>query len=228
MMVGRDVAFEVTKGEPHPGDTILSVRDLTVASKLHKNNAVKGVGFDVRAGEIVCIAGIDGNGQAELVYGLTGLEPPKGGSIVLCGHDISKASIRQRSKDGISHIPEDRHRYGLILDYTLEQNMVLQRYWEPEFQKNGFIRFDAVRAYSDKLIEQYDVRSGQGSATVVRSMSGGNQQKAIVARKSIRPRASRGRPTDPRPRRGRHRIHSQAAHRTARRRESRTADLPGA
>lgn len=182
MMVGRDVAFEVRKGKQHLGDTILSVRDMTVASKLHKNNAVKNVGFEVRGGEIVCIAGIDGNGQTELVYSLTGLEPLKGGNITLCGHDISKASIRQRSKDGMSHIPEDRHRYGLILDYTLEQNMVLQRYWEPEFQKDGFIKFDAVRAYSDKLIEQYDVRSGQGSVTVTRSMSGGNQQKAIVAR----------------------------------------------
>ncbi|MEX1308690.1 MAG: ABC transporter ATP-binding protein [Eubacteriales bacterium] len=182
MMVGRDVQFEVKKDKQKLGETILEVSDLTISSKLHKNNAVKGINFNVRAGEIVCVAGIDGNGQTELVWGLAGLEPLTSGSISLCGQDISKASIRKRSKDGMSHIPEDRHRYGLVLDYTLEENMVLQRYWEPEFQKNGFIKFDAVRAYSDKLIEQYDVRSGQGSVTVTRSMSGGNQQKAIVAR----------------------------------------------
>ena len=104
------------------------------------------------------------------------------GKITLCGHDITKASIRTRSKLGMSHIPEDRHKHGLILDYSLEENMVLQRYWEPQFQSGGFIKFDAVREYSDRLIEQYDVRSGQGSITMARAMSGGNQQKAIVAR----------------------------------------------
>ena len=91
-------------------------------------------------------------------------------------------SIRDRSKAGISHIPEDRHKHGLVLDFTLEENMVLQRYWEPAFQKHGFIKKDEVRRYAEKLIEQYDVRSGQGPITIARSMSGGNQQKAIVAR----------------------------------------------
>jgi simple sugar transport system ATP-binding protein len=153
-----------------------------VPSKLHKNNAVKNVSFNVRQGEIVCLAGIEGNGQDELIYAVTGLEKQSAGSISLSGQDISKVSIRERSVDGMSHIPADRHKYGLILDYSLEQNMVLQRYWEPQFQKNGFVKFDAVRDYSDRLIEQYDVRSGQGSTTIVRSMSGGNQQKAIVAR----------------------------------------------
>jgi simple sugar transport system ATP-binding protein len=149
---------------------------------MHKNNAVKDVSLQVRRGEIVCLAGIEGNGQTEFVYALTGLEKQSAGEIRLCGKDISRASIRERSKTGMSHIPEDRHKHGLVLDFTLEQNMVLQRYWQPQFEKNGFIKFDAVRAYSDKLIEQYDVRSGQGSVTVARSMSGGNQQKAIVAR----------------------------------------------
>lgn len=181
MMVGRPVQLEIVKGEAKPGDAILSVKDLVVPSRMHKNNAVKGVSFDVRAGEIVCLAGIDGNGQTELIYGLTGLEKTTSGTISLCGRDISRASIRQRNKN-LSHIPEDRHKHGLILDFSLEQNMVLQRYKEPAFQKGGFIRRDAVRAYSDELIEQYDVRSGQGSITRVRSMSGGNQQKAIVAR----------------------------------------------
>ncbi len=182
MMVGRQIKLKVDKDAHEPGDVVLSVKGLTVPSKLHKNNAVKDVSFDVRRGEIVCVAGIEGNGQTELVYALTGLEKQTAGTIEMNGHDISHATIRQRSKDGMSHIPEDRHRYGLVLDYSLEQNLVLQRYWQPQFQQAGFIKFDAVRAYSDKLIEQYDVRSGQGSITTARSMSGGNQQKAIVAR----------------------------------------------
>lgn len=272
MMVGRQVKFEVDKDEAIPGDVVLDVDKLCVESKIHKKLAVKDVSFQVHAGEIVCIAGIDGNGQTELVYGITGLEKlapnvkeeveehvekpvwqklkevekqeraklfftqcgeqlkfffvelgkkiwkklkkfgetvaaktvalwnklvllfnknkaqeldPNAdvkGRITLCGQDITKAPIRKRSKTGMSHIPEDRHKYGLVLDYTLEQNMVLQRYWQKEFEKVGFIKKKAVRKYSDKLIEQYDVRSGQGSVTMVRSMSGGNQQKAIVAR----------------------------------------------
>lgn len=272
MMVGRQVKFEVDKDEAIPGDVVLDVDKLCVESKIHKKLAVKDVSFQVHAGEIVCIAGIDGNGQTELVYGITGLEKlapnveeeveehvekpvwqklkevekqeraklfftqcgeqlkfffvelgkkiwkklkkfgetvaakavalwnklvllfnknkaqdldPNAdvkGRITLCGQDITKAQIRKRSKTGMSHIPEDRHKYGLVLDYTLEQNMVLQRYWQKEFEKVGFIKKKAVRKYSDKLIEQYDVRSGQGSVTMVRSMSGGNQQKAIVAR----------------------------------------------
>ena len=183
MMVGRNVNFHVEKGEQHLGDVVLNVENLTVASRVHKNDAVKNVSFSVRAGEIVCIAGIDGNGQTELVYGITGLEPVKSGKLTLCGRDITKDSIRKRSVSGMSHIPEDRHKHGLVLDYTLEYNMILQRYFEPEFtDKAGFLRRKNIRAYSDRLIEQYDVRSGQGSVTIARSMSGGNQQKAIVAR----------------------------------------------
>lgn len=182
MMVGRDVNFSVDKEEAKPGDVVLSVRNLTVPSRTHKKNAVNNVSFDVRAGEIVCIAGIDGNGQTELVSAITGLEKASGGTITLCGKDITKANIRTRSKTGMSHIPEDRQKHGLILDYTLEQNLVLQRYWEPEFQNHGFIKREPIRAYADKLIGQYDVRSGQGPETIVRSMSGGNQQKAIIAR----------------------------------------------
>ena len=182
MMVGRQVNFKVDKKPMTPGEVVLDVQNLTVPSKLHRNNAVRDVSLQVRRGEIVCLAGIEGNGQTEFIYALTGLERQSAGTITLCGRNITKAPIRERSKDGMSHIPEDRHKHGLVLDFTLEQNMVLQRYWQPEFQKNGFIRFDAVRAYSDRLIEQYDVRSGQGSQTIVRSMSGGNQQKAIVAR----------------------------------------------
>lgn len=182
MMVGRPVQLEISKEEAKPKDVVLSVRNLTVPSKVHKNDAVKNVSFDVRGGEIVCIAGIDGNGQTELVQGLTGLEKMSGGRIELCGHDISGASIRKRSRAGMSHIPEDRHKHGLVLDYTLEQNLVLQKFNDPQFQRSGFIRFDEVRKYADKLIEEYDVRSGQGAVTTARSMSGGNQQKAIIAR----------------------------------------------
>ena len=182
MMVGRPVQLEVTKTPAKPGEAILTVENLSVPSKLHKGDAVKGVSFEVRAGEIVCIAGIDGNGQTELIYGITGLEKTSGGSITLCGKNITKSSIHNKSAAGMSHIPEDRHKHGLILDFTLEQNMVLQRFKEKRFQNHGFIRRDAVREYAQGLIEQFDVRSGQGPVTTARSMSGGNQQKAIIAR----------------------------------------------
>lgn len=182
MMVGRDVQLVVDKKPAHPGETVLSVENMTVASKLHGNNAVKNVSFDVHAGEIVCIAGIDGNGQTELVYGLTGLEPVKSGKITLCGKDITNAPIRERSAQ-MSHIPEDRQKHGLVLDYSLEYNLVLQRYWQPQFtSKAGFLKRKEIRDYANKLIKQYDVRSSQGPVTITRSMSGGNQQKAIVAR----------------------------------------------
>lgn len=182
MMVGRDVSFTVEKKEAQPGDVILDIEHMTVASKVHKNNAVKDVSLQVRAGEIVCIAGIDGNGQTEFVYGLTGLEPVESGKISLCGRDITNLSIRKRNEN-MSHIPEDRHKYGLVLDYTLEGNIVLERYFEPQFvSKAGFLNRKNIRAYAEKLIAQYDVRSGQGPVTIARSMSGGNQQKAIIAR----------------------------------------------
>ena len=129
------------KSPATPGDVILDVENMTVASKVHKNDAVKNVSFKVRAGEIVCIAGIDGNGQTELVYGLTGLEPLKTGKILLNGKDITHASIRKRSTSGMSHIPEDRHKHGLVLDYSLEYNMILQRYFEEDFtSRGGFLR----------------------------------------------------------------------------------------
>ena len=182
MMVGRPVQLEIHKDEAHPTDTVLKVEGLSVPSKIHKNDAVKNVSFEVRKGEIVCIAGIDGNGQTELVHGLTGLEKTSSGRIELLGNDISHASIRKRAQAGMSHIPEDRHKHGLVLAYTLEQNLVLQRYKEEKFQHMGFIKFDEVRSYAEKLIDEFDVRSGQGPVTVARSMSGGNQQKAIIAR----------------------------------------------
>ena len=183
MMVGRNVNFHVEKGEAKVGKPVLEVRNMSVASKVHKNNAVKNVSLTVHAGEIVCIAGIDGNGQTEFVYGLTGLEPLVSGSVKMLGEDITKAKIRERSLKGMSHIPEDRHKHGLVLDYSLEDNLVLQRYFEPEFtNKAGFLRRDNIRKYAEKLIGEYDIRSGQGPVTKARAMSGGNQQKAIIAR----------------------------------------------
>ena len=182
LMVGRDVQLVSTKEESKPGDTVLKVENLTVPSKVGKKDAVKNASLEVRAGEIVCLAGIEGNGQSEFIYALTGLEKPSAGTVTMLGKDITRMPIRDRSKMGMSHIPEDRHKHGLVLDYTLENNMVLQRYWDKQFQAAGFIKSGAVRTYSDRLIGQYDVRSGQGSTTIARSMSGGNQQKAIIAR----------------------------------------------
>ena len=183
MMVGRDVQLVVDKKDSRPGDVILHVENLTVASKLHNNNAVNNVSFDVRAGEIVCIAGIDGNGQTELVYGLSGLEKCTSGKIVLKGEDITSSPIRHRLLSGMGHIPEDRHKHGLVLDYSLAYNLVLQRYYEPEFSTPaGFLKKAQINSYAEKLIDDYDIRSGQGAPTIARSMSGGNQQKAIIAR----------------------------------------------
>ncbi|MBO4462325.1 MAG: ABC transporter ATP-binding protein [Lachnospiraceae bacterium] len=183
MMVGRNVNFHVAKEEKTPGDVVLDVENMVVASEGHKMDAVKNVSFKVRGGEIVCIAGIDGNGQRELVEGITGLLPLKSGKLTLLNKDITKESIRHRNKMGMSHIPEDRHKHGLVLDYSLEDNLILERYFEPEFtNKAGFLRRKNIRNYANKIIEQYDVRSGQGPVTIARSMSGGNQQKAIIGR----------------------------------------------
>ena len=182
MMVGRDVNFSVDKAVSKPKDVVLKVEHLSALSKHGNKKSIDDVSFEVKSGEIVCIAGIEGNGQTELINVITGLEKGLGGTITLNGVDVTKANIRSKSKLGMSHIPEDRHKYGLVLDYSLEKNMVLQRYWQPEFQNKGFLRKSEIRTYSDKLIEKYDVRSSQGSITIARQMSGGNQQKAIIAR----------------------------------------------
>ena len=182
LMVGRKVDFVVHKDEMKLGREILRVENLTVVSKISKKNVVNNVSFSVNAGEIVCIAGIDGNGQSELVYALTGLAPAAEGTIVLNDKDITHSKVRERSESGMSHIPEDRHKHGLILDYSLAKNMVLQTYFKEQFQKNGFLKFKEINQYADRLIEEFDVRTGQGGKTMARSMSGGNQQKAIVAR----------------------------------------------
>ncbi|MFP3154775.1 ABC transporter ATP-binding protein [Lachnospiraceae bacterium ZAX-1] len=182
MMVGRKVSFVLEKQEQEPGAPVLEVEKLTVRSKHTGKNVVHDVSFQVRKGEIVCIAGIDGNGQSELVSGITGLIPIDDGQISLNGENITKKSIRKKCLDGVAHIPEDRHKYGLILDYSLQENLVLQTYYEKRFQKNGFLKFGTIREYADKLIEKFDIRSAHGAVSVARGMSGGNQQKAIIAR----------------------------------------------
>lgn len=182
MMVGRKINLVVDKNPPKIGETILKVENLTVKSKETGKNIVKNVSFDVKSGEIVCIAGIDGNGQSELVYGITGLMGIEQGKIILKDKDVTKDSIRQKCLDGFAHIPEDRHKYGLVLDYTLKENLVLQSYYTKRFQKFGFLKFNEIKSYAKYLIEKFDIRSGQGENSITRGMSGGNQQKAIIAR----------------------------------------------
>jgi len=180
MMVGRKVSFAVEKDEARPGEVALAVKNLTVRGATKP--VVDDVSLSVRRGEIVCVAGIDGNGQSELVYALTGLMNPEKGQVILKGENVTNLSVRRRNDMGLSHIPEDRHRHGLVLDYSLEENMVLKSYHKNGFQRKGFIDFAKMRAWTDELIGKFDIRSGQGARTQARSMSGGNQQKAIVAR----------------------------------------------
>ena len=182
MMVGRKVEFVVQKEECKPGDTVLEVNELVVSGSKKNKNAVNNVSFKVRRGEIVCIAGIDGNGQSELAYGITGLEKIKSGSIVFNGEEITHSSVNRRNKMGLAHIPEDRHKFGLVLDFTLENNLVLKKYNEEQFQKFRFIKKEEIRKYAEELIEKFDIRSPQGPINSARTMSGGNQQKAIIAR----------------------------------------------
>ena len=182
MMVGRKVDFTTDKEPSKPGETVLKVRDLTVAAKGHGNKAVKNVSFDVRRGEIVCIAGIDGNGQSELVYALTGLVGIDNGKISINDKDITNLNVRQRNVSGLAHIPEDRQKDGLILDYSMSQNLILKKYFTPQFENRGFIKFNEINEFSEDLVKKFDIRSGQGINTSIRSMSGGNQQKVIIAR----------------------------------------------
>ncbi len=182
MMVGRKVEFIVNKKDAKIGKEIFAVKNLSVKSLNSTKEKVKDVSFSVREGEIVCIAGIDGNGQSELVYALTGIMPQTQGVIELNSNDISNASVRLRNDSGLGHIPEDRHRFGLVLDYPLSYNCVLQSYYKPEFCNKGFLKYDEINDYTDRLIKEFDIRSGQGKDTITRSMSGGNQQKAIIAR----------------------------------------------
>ncbi len=185
LMVGRQVNFKVEKEEAQPKDIVLKLENvnLTNSKGLKK---LKNINFEVKKGEIVAIAGIEGNGQSEVINVITGLETKNDGSIYLNGDNISKNKIRERTSAGIGHIPEDRHKHGLVLEYTVEENMILQTYYTDEFSKNGFIKKEAMTKQANELIEKFDVRSGKGAKTISRSMSGGNQQKAIIAREMVR------------------------------------------
>jgi simple sugar transport system ATP-binding protein len=182
MMVGREISFVVPKADATPKQVVLSVSHLFVKDAITKKEMVKDTSFSVKAGEIVCIAGIEGNGQSELINAITGLEPIKNGKVFLNGVDITDESIHEKIKNGMSHIPEDRQKYGLVLDYNVEQNMVIEQYRDKKFATAGWINFAERKRYSDALIRKYDVRSSRGSETMTRSMSGGNQQKIIVGR----------------------------------------------
>ena len=181
LMVGREVSFTVDKKEPHFGKEILKVEDLTVKNR-DNFEVVKHVSFSVHAGEVFAIAGVAGNGRVEVADAIAGLADAAGGKIMLNGVDITQYSIRKRTMEGISYIPEDRQNYGLVMDFTLSENLGLKEYYKEPFSRKGILNKKEFDAYADKLIEKYDIRSGQGKKTVVRSMSGGNQQKAIIAR----------------------------------------------
>lgn len=181
LMVGREVSFVTEKKPPKFGDVILKVEHLTVKNQDHFP-VVKDVSFSIRGGEIFAVAGVAGNGQVELADAIAGLLKASSGTITLNGTDITRYSIRKRTLEGISYIPEDRQNYGLVMDFTLEDNLALRNYFKEPFSRKGILNQAEISRYGRELIERYDVRSGQGNKTIVRSMSGGNQQKAIIAR----------------------------------------------
>ena len=182
LMVGRKVNLFVEKPKSIPGEEILRVEHLTMIDPLSKKKVVNDVSFNVRKGEIVTLAGIDGNGQQEVIYGITGIKKSQSGTILLNKEDISSFSIREKIKAGLSHIPEDRHKHGLVLDYSIYENSILDRYYEKHFSKCLFLNDKSIKKYADDLIDKYDIRSSGDGNTIVRSMSGGNQQKIIVGR----------------------------------------------
>lgn len=181
LMVGRHVNFKVDKQEAKVGEEIFKVENLNVMS--HRGlPAVKNISFSAKKGEILGIAGVEGNGQTELIEAITGLTKAESGKIFIGDKEITSLPVRKRNEVGLGHIPEDRHKYGLVLDFTLEDNLILENYYSEPFSKFGILNRDKIRKYSQELIEQFDVRSAQGPFTKARSMSGGNQQKAIIAR----------------------------------------------
>ena len=181
LMVGREVQFTTEKKDPVFRKEVLKVEHLTVKNKDHFP-VVKDVSFSIRGGEVFAIAGVSGNGQVEIADAVVGLAHAAEGHIYLNGEEITHKSIRERALSGISYIPEDRQERGLEMDFSLAENLGLKSYFEEPFSKKGIMNKEAFDTYGEKLIGEYDIRSGQGIRTIVRSMSGGNQQKAIVAR----------------------------------------------
>ena len=181
-MVGRAVSLEVEKMPFHPGNVVLSLENLTVIGA-KGTPAVNNLSLDVHSGEIVGIAGVDGNGQTELVEAIMGLMPIRSGRVLLNGRDIAKDSIRKRNESGMGLVPEDRHKYGLVLDFRADENLILKNFRKPPFSSLfGFLHFPAISRNAETLFADYDIRAGNGPLTMAKSMSGGNQQKLIVAR----------------------------------------------
>ncbi|MGP1457763.1 MAG: ABC transporter ATP-binding protein [Treponema sp.] len=182
MMVGRAVKLTIDKAPSKPGKTVLSIRHLNVKNT-RSRLAVKDLSLDVRAGEIVGIAGVDGNGQSELIYAVTGLTPVESGSILLNGVDITKHSIRKRIEEGIGHVPEDRQKHGFVSEFTAAENIALKNYYKPPFSsKSGLLDYQAMQDKTEQLIKDFDIRCGEGALTPVGAMSGGNKQKVVIAR----------------------------------------------
>ena len=181
MMVGRQVTFTVDKPEQAPGDVVLEVKDLHGVD--YRNvEILRGLNLTVRSGEIVGIAGIDGNGQTELVEIITGLKKATGGKITINGVDIYNKPPRFGFVHGVSSIPADRQKHGLVLDFSVEENLVLQNYREPKFSRKGMLNRDAIHQFATECVEKYDIRPGGSQSHPAGTLSGGNQQKVIIAR----------------------------------------------
>ena len=182
MMVGRAVKFEIDKEPAKPGDVVLSIQNISVKNS-RDQMAVKDLSLDIRAGEVVGIAGVDGNGQSELIFGITGMSPLESGKIYLHGKDISNYSIRKRIEAGVGHIPEDRRKHGLVSEFTVAENVVLKNYYKKPYTMKGcLLNIPEMNKKAEQLISDFDIRAGEGALTKVGSMSGGNQQKVIIAR----------------------------------------------
>jgi simple sugar transport system ATP-binding protein len=184
LMVGRPVNFKVEKNEAHPGESILEIKNLNVLNA-KKILGVKDFSLTVRAGEIVGIAGVDGNGQSELIEAVTGLRKIESGQVIVCSKDITHVPIRERNEAGLGHVPEDRQKRGLVLEYNLKDNFVIKDYYHSPFSKNGILQQPVMKEYGQKIIDTFDVRSGEGLDSLAGKLSGGNQQKAIVGREII-------------------------------------------
>lgn len=181
LMVGRQVEFKTEKTPASPQEVVLQINQLEVADARNILK-VKGLNLNVRAGEIVGIAGIDGNGQSELIEAITGLTKAKSGEVLVRGTNITNMKPRKITEQGIGHIPQDRHKHGLVLDFPIGHNIVLQTYYKEPISHNGIIDYNKVSQKARQIIEEYDVRTGNGEMTLARDLSGGNQQKAIIGR----------------------------------------------
>ncbi|MCC6957521.1 MAG: ABC transporter ATP-binding protein [Anaerolineales bacterium] len=185
MMVGRAVQLEVDRTPAKPGEVVLQVEDLVVLDE-RRQAAVDGVSFEVRAGEVLGIAGVQGNGQTELVEALTGLRPAQSGRVALLDREITHSSPRQITETGSAHVPEDRQRDGLILDFPIADNLILNTYYQPPFSRGAVLNGPEILRHANELIQEFDIRT-PGAFTTAGSLSGGNQQKLIVAREFSRP-----------------------------------------